>query len=51
MPLPETTQEPTDAPAKPARFLALAPAARTLRLWLWAAAAGALAAAATIAFR
>jgi CIC family chloride channel protein len=39
---------PTTAPA---RFGALAPAARTLRLWLWAAAAGALAAAATMGFR
>ena len=51
MPLPGTTQEPTAASGKPARFLALAPAARTLWLWLWAAAAGAIAAAATMAFR
>ena len=36
MALPETTQEPHTAPVRPTRFLVLAPAARTLQLWLWA---------------
>ncbi|MDB5827530.1 MAG: Cl-channel voltage-gated family protein [Variovorax sp.] len=36
---------------KPYRFRALAPAARTVRLWIWATVAGALAAASTVGFR
>jgi chloride channel protein, CIC family len=53
MPLPEASDPAgaSNSPAPRARFGVLAPAARTLRLWLWAVAAGALAAAATIAFR
>ena len=51
MPTPEARRRPGDATASRAGLRALAPAARTLRLWLWAVAAGALAAAATLAFR
>lgn len=58
-----TSPEPTEAPnavpdeapgkaiSKRIHFRALAPAARTLTLWLWAAVAGVLAALATLGFR
>ena len=47
----EPIEAPNDAPAVRTRFGALAPAARTLTLWLWSAVAGVLAAGATMGFR
>lgn len=51
MPPPEAAQRRDTASSKTARLAALAPAGRTVQLWLWAAVAGALSAAATMGFR
>ena len=50
-PNPVPDEAPRAAPTRRIHFRALAPAARTLTLWLWAAVAGVLAALATLGFR